>query len=260
MSSIKEPAFFSDSINRRKPIQNEDEYIKLFETAKIDQPIGEASTRYFVDSKSAFQIKNKIPNAKIIILLRDPVERAFSSYHYYLRRAKEEPFNVIMKKSVETDLADDYLLFLVMNGGLYYEHVKRYIDTFGINSVKILFFEEFFSNIKNNFTDLLTFLNVQSDLPSIISTVFNESKKPKNKISKLILSADDLTWKMGIKSIFPFLPSRRILENKFLQSTEKLQLQKKDKLELINFYKNDVQKLKILLRRDFPWVNFNKVN
>ena len=258
MSSIKEPTFFSVSINRRKPIQDEEEYLKLFENAKNDQPIGEASTRYFIDPKSASLIKNKIPNARIIILLRDPVERAFSSYLYYLRREKEESFDVIMKKSIETDLTGDYLLCLVIKGGMYYEPVKRYIDTFGRDSVKILFYEEFFTDIKNNFKDLLKFLGVESEPPRIINTVFNESKKPKNKISKLVLSIDDLIWKMGIKSVFSFLPNRKNLENKFLESAKDSQMSEKEKHELINFYQDDVKKLKILLQRNFPWKNFNQ--
>lgn len=257
MSSIKEPSFFSVSINRRRPIQTEDDYLKLFENAKIDQPIGEATTRYIIDPKSASLIKDKIPNAKIIILLRDPLERAYSSYLYYLRRENKEPFNVIMKRSIETDLTGDYLLCLVIKGGLYYEQVKRYIDTFERDSVKILFYEEFFVDIKNQFKELLKFLGVESTLPEIINTVFNESKKPRNKISKLILDIDDLLWKAGIKSVLPFFPKRKNLEERFLEPIEESQMSGDDKQELISFYQNDVKKLKILLQRDLPWKNFN---
>lgn len=257
MSAMKEPALFSISINRRKPVQDENEYLKLFETARDDQPIGEASTRYFIDPQSPSLIQSKIPNAKIIIILRDPVERAFSSYLYYLRREKHEPFDVIIKKSMHTDLGGDYLLCLVVKGGLYYEPVKRYMDTFGRNSVKVLFYEEFFSDVQNNFKELLKFLNVASEPPKIINTVFNESKKPKNKIAKLILSIDDVVWKMGLKSIFSFLPDRKSLENKFLESAEKSQISNKEKQTLIDYYRDDVNKLKILLQRNVPWNNFN---
>jgi len=256
MSKIKEPAFFSVSINRRKHIHTENEYLKLFKSAKTGQPIGEATTRYFIDPKSSILIKNRIPNAKIIILLRDPVERAFSSYLYYLRRENKESFDLIIKKSMDTDLAGDYLLHLVVNGGLYYESVKRYIDAFGRDSVKILFFEDFFSNIENNFKELLEFLDVKSEPPKIVNTIFNEYKKPKNKISKLILSIDDLIWKIGIKSFLPFLPNRKYLENKYLESGNKPKMSKKEKQKLINFYENDVKKLQTLLGRNLPWKNF----
>lgn len=257
MSEIKEPAFFSVSITRRKPIENEDEYLELFKNAKIEQPIGEASTRYFIDPKSPSLIKNKITNAKIIVLLRDPVERAFSSYLYYLRRENKEPFNMIMKRSMETNLTGDYLLCLVVKGGMYYEPVKRYIEAFGKDSVKIIFYEEFFTDIKNNFQDLLKFLGIESESPEIINTVFNEYKKPKNKTSKLVLSIDDLLWKIGIKSVLPFLPNRKNLENKYLESGEKPKMSEKEKQELIDFYQDDVEKLKNLLGRNLPWKNFN---
>ncbi|AJW71782.1 sulfotransferase family protein [Nitrosopumilus adriaticus] len=256
MSSIKEPAFFSVSINRRKPIQNEHDYLNLFNDAKPEQAIGEASTRYFIDPKSPSLIKNKIPNAKIIIVLRDPVERAFSSYLYYLRREKNEPFNMVVKKSLETDLSGDYLLHLVVKGGMYFEHVKRYLNTFGQNSVKILFFEEFFPDIKNQFKDLLKYLDIKSEPPKIINTIFNEYKKPKNKTSKLVLSIDDILWKMGIKSTFPFLPNRKNLENKYLESGKKPKISEQEKQDLINFYQNDVNQLKNLLGKNIPWENF----
>lgn len=256
MSSIKEPAFFSVSINRRKPIENQDEYRKLFSNANSNQPIGEASTRYFVDPKSAQMIKNVVPNAKIIILLRDPVERAFSSYLYYMRREEYQPFIEIMKRSIETKLSKDYLLFLVIQGGMYYQHVKRYIDAFGIESVKIIFFEEFVNNTEYYFKEILKFLNSKSNVPKIINTKFNNYKKPKNSFSKFILSFDDFIWKMGLKSTLSFLPDRKNLENKFLESSQKPKISQKEKEELINHYKEDVSKLKILLKRDFPWKNF----
>lgn len=259
MSEIKEPAFFSISITRRKPVDDEDEYLKLFQNSKIDQPIGEASTRYFIDPKSPLLIKQKIPQAKIIILLRDPVERAFSSYLYYLRRENPQSFHDVMKKSMETDLSGDYLLCLVIKGGLYYESVKKYIDVFGSDSVKILFYEEFFSDIENNFKDLLRFLEIESKPPEIINKIYNEYKKPKNKTSKLILTIDDIFWKTGFKSIFTFLPDRKNLENKHLKSGEKPKMSKNEKHELIKFYANDVKNLQVLLGRDLPWKNFEDI-
>lgn len=259
MSEIKEPAFFSNSITRRKPVDNENDYLKLFENSKIEQPIGEASTRYFIDPKSPLLIKDKIPHAKIIILLRDPVERAFSSYLYYLRRENSQSFHDVMKKSMETDLSEDYLLCLVIKGGLYYEPIKKYIDVFGADSVKILFYEEFFSDIQTHFKDLLKFLEIESELPDTINKIYNEYKKPKNKISKLILTLDDLVWKTGFKSILTFLPDRKDLENKHLESGEKPQMSENEKLELIKFYANDVKNLQVLLGRNLPWKNFEDI-
>lgn len=258
MSSIKEPAFFSVSINRRKPIQNKEEYLKLFSKARIDQPIGEASTRYLIDPKSAAMIKDHVPKAKIIISLRDPVERAFSSYLYYLIREKKEPFNIIMEKSMKTDLNDDYLLYLVIKGGMYYEQVKRYIEIFGNDSVKIIFFEEFISDVRNQFKDILKFLGVESEPPEIVNTVFNEYKKPKNKISKFLLSFDDFVWKMGIKSVLP-LPNRKNLESRFLKSAKKPIMSKEERLRLIDYYQDDVKKLRELLQRNLPWKNFHEI-
>jgi hypothetical protein len=257
MSAIKEPSFFAPSINRRQPIQNKENYLELFSKAKSDQPIGEASTRYLIDPKSAELIKNTIPNAKIIILLRNPIDRAFSSYLYYLRRENWESFDIILDKSIKSTLNSDYLLHLIVHGGLYYEQVKRYIDIFGYNSVKILFYEEFIANIEKSFKEVLEFLEIDSEIPEIIYTVFNEYKKPKDKISKFILSLDDFIWKLGLKAMIPVFPERKNLEQKFLSTSKKPKISESDQLRLRNFYKEDVTKLQKLLKQDTPWNSFN---
>jgi len=56
------------------------EYEFLFDGVTDEIAIGEASTEYLVFEKSAARIKAAIPHAKIIIVLRNPVERAFSAY------------------------------------------------------------------------------------------------------------------------------------------------------------------------------------
>ena len=257
MSSIKEPSFFAPSINRRQPVQNKEDYLELFSKAKVDQPMGEASTRYLIDPKSAELIKNTIPNAKIIILLRNPIDRAFSSYLYYLRRENWELFDTILDKSIKSTLNSDYLLHLIVHGGLYYEQVKRYIDIFGYDSVKILFYEEFIEDIETNFKEILKFLKIDSEPPEIIHTVFNEYKKPKDKISKFILSLDDFIWKLGLKAILPIFPERKNLEQKFLKASNKPKISEFERLRLMNFYRDDVIKLQKLLKRNIPWKNFN---
>jgi len=256
MCPIKEPSFFSNSFNRKKPIENEQDYLQLFKNAEVNQPIGEASTRYFMDLDVPKKIKQQIPHAKIIILLRDPVERAFSSYLYYLRRENEEKFSEIIKRSLEIKIDDDFLLGLVIHGGMYFENVKRYIDTFGKENVKIIFFEDFATNTKIKFNEILEFLNIRNNQTEIFFDIHNDYKKPRNDFAKFILNVDDYMWKSNIKSIFPFLPNRKNLEGKYLESIKKPKIPEKEKQELIKIYQEDVKNLKNLLQIKLPWKNF----
>jgi len=90
MSPVKEPSYFSHALippgaPKRKRIQNKNEYLKLFEDVKNEKVIGEASPGYLVYPEVAKWIHEIAPTAKILISLRDPVERLFSSYLMYHR-------------------------------------------------------------------------------------------------------------------------------------------------------------------------------
>ena len=110
MSEEKMPGFFN-SVALHMAIKNKEKYLKLFSKAKKSDLVGEATHRYISDPKSAELIKNTLPNVKIIVSLRDPVDRAYSQYFNRLRRGDHPiPFGEYFKKSIEADLAVDYEL------------------------------------------------------------------------------------------------------------------------------------------------------
>ena len=79
MSPVKEPHYFSKSIvpdnHFLKPIRDKKKYLNLFEGAKNEIAIGEASPTYLADPEAPKLIHELVPNAHIIIILRDPIER-----------------------------------------------------------------------------------------------------------------------------------------------------------------------------------------
>jgi hypothetical protein len=83
MSPIKEPHYFAPnavSTAYTTVIHDKDEYLKLFRGIKDEKAIGEASPSYLWDQESADKIHYVVPDARIIMILRNPVERAFSHY------------------------------------------------------------------------------------------------------------------------------------------------------------------------------------
>jgi len=82
MSRVKEPHYFHRSSFKliARSITDKAEYQKLFKSATKEKAIGEASTSYLQDPESASLIHDQVPNAKIIIILRDPCQRAFSGF------------------------------------------------------------------------------------------------------------------------------------------------------------------------------------
>ena len=106
MSSIKEPNFFAlegsnldfngaegkEQIQRlikRESIINIEEYRALFRRAAHETAIGEASPMYLYSPEAPYRIRYYVPEAKLITILRNPVERAYSAFLYMTRDGRE---------------------------------------------------------------------------------------------------------------------------------------------------------------------------
>ena len=131
MSSVKEPRFFEagwEKIGKARflipaRIAGEREYLQLFKEAGESKAIGEASPSYLYDEEAPYLIKEKIPKAKIIISLRDPIDRAYSQYLHFVRAGIEtKPFC----DALFNELGDYYV-----QPGQYSDQVRRYLEVFG---------------------------------------------------------------------------------------------------------------------------------
>lgn len=164
----KEPKYFSPLAKPKN--QTFEDYLKIFEQANQEDYIGEASSAYLTDPMACNHIFNFNPQAKIIIILRNPAERAFSLYNwmvqegYEYERSFEKALNKepkrINKKIPNFWEPEYYYNYLYFHSGLYYEQVKRYLDTFGAN-VQILSFEELKSKQDNVVKALFDFLELR---------------------------------------------------------------------------------------------------
>ncbi len=140
MPAVKEPHFFAQvesggeaetpRVRTYAQFRREEDYLRLFEAAGPERAVGEASTGYLYDDQAPRRIHERVPEAKIIISLRDPIERAYSQYSKNLVEIERGPF-------FEALIEDSARPRKVIGGarlysefGLYYEGVRRYLDTF----------------------------------------------------------------------------------------------------------------------------------
>src|SRR4051812_26973714 len=83
MSPLKEPFYFASNAvqnNASDVIRDKREYLRLFENARGYIAVGEATPIYLWDQDAPWLIHQTVPHARIIIILRDPIERAYSNY------------------------------------------------------------------------------------------------------------------------------------------------------------------------------------
>jgi len=273
LSSIKEPHYFSKKIippnHTSKPIRNEQEYLKLFVNVRNESIVGEASATYISDPEAPYLIHKVSPNSKILISIRDPVERTFSAYLMHRIRG-----NIVKKFHDELNYELTHKLDLSKSSmripaGFYFEQIKTYIDLFGTKNVKIIVFEEWIKNPSNTVNDILKFLGIDYSFKISNPKAFNTFKEirakssshPKGLWQKSILKSK--TVKKLSNSILPknleLKLKNRFLIDSALKTSGRPEMSNDDREILINLFESDVRKLKKLLNHDLPWPNFKKL-
>jgi len=258
MSKIKEPNYFSGKTipddNPLHPIREKKKYLCLFKGVSDEKILGEASPSYLTDPDAPKLIHQLVPNAHIIIILRDPVERVFSDYLMFLRLdvLKSSFHNEVKKALGKNNIFDEQGVRL--QHSMYFENVKRYIEIFGQSQVKILIFEDFISDTKRTVEEVLKFLGIDYSLENFSGEAYNQFVVPRGQVSQFIYK------NRKVRKIAEKLFStsqRKFLKEKFLVSKQpKPKIESEDRKILIDYYKDDVKKLQNFLNRKLPWENF----
>lgn len=256
LPSIKEPNYFTSFVDPKllltKPIRDEKKYLELFKNVKNEKAIGDSSPTYLWDPKSAEMIYKKIPNAKIIIILRNPIERAFSHYLMLFGRGMTKlSFEQVIIES--KDIADDDFSGRVINGGFYSKQIKRYLDIFPKNQIKIIIFEEFANNTKKAVQDILDFLEVEDSPPESVNTIYNQYTEPRGGISSSIMRSNKIK-KFG-KKILPTSLGQSMMNDVLGKKVEKPKLSDKLSKILENIYREEIIEIEKILDIDTQWLN-----
>jgi len=261
MSPRKETHYFAHTVvpdvnHRLHPIRDKKEYLALFENVTDEKIVGEASPSYLPDPVAPKLIHEINPEARILICLRNPVERAFS---HYLPRVKARwnigSFHEELLKEVGYD-TDPYASSLGLQHGLYYQNVKRWQDIFGKEQVKIIIFEDLIKNTKEAIQEILEFLDLDPYYVNFEGKAHNPNRGARGQVAEAVL------WSpIASKIARKFLPNstRQLLSGKILlKKIPKPKIDLEDKKTLIEYYRDDVQKLEQLIDRELPWPNFKR--
>jgi len=181
----KELGYYSNNYG----VNNKEQYLSNFKEANPNQIIGEVCHAYLSSKESADLIKNDIPNAKIIIILRNPVERAYSLYNWMVmegyenkisfERALKREEDFLERKTVKESFLHEYKEnYFYVKSGLYFNQVKKYFDVFGKENVLIIEHKDFKKNQKLYLEKIYGFLNISKE--------FNFEQNQTNKSKKVL--------------------------------------------------------------------------
>ena len=270
MSSIKEPHFFcsdfhleSDRAYGKKrfyDFRSESAYLQLFNKAKNVKVAGESSTNYLYSHVAAEKIYNFNPDAKIIIILREPAKFLYSLHSHYVKFTEENEPDFLTALSLESQRQEEKALsprvtspsYLYYSQRVqYHQQVKRYCDRFKPEQIKVIIFEEFKSDNKRVFREVLEFLGVEPNFTPEYAAV-NVNKEVKFK------SVNNVINNPLVKSITKNLLSQEFNEfvrdnivEKFLwHQAPKASIPEEIRLQLMEQYRPEVIKISELLNRD----------
>lgn len=252
MSPIKEPRFFTPEFytasNKIRPAKRKfplswEEYCYLFKDVSNEIAIGEASTDYLHIPQAPQRIKKTIPNVKVIAILRQPVERAFSAYCYQVRDGYE---NLSFAKAIEEE---DKGIRNYKEIGFYYLQLKRYYDIFDQSQIKVYLSEDLSHNPTLVLQDIFSFLNVEHTFKPELSKK-NTSGIPKYRFIHNIFLKENIIK----KALKPFFSKqlRQLIHGSVRRYnlSAKPSLPHKTHQELIETYREDILNLQNLIQRD----------
>ena len=267
MSPIKEPNFFAfegEDLYSRWPndqkgvnklsVTDLETYRALFSEASDERAIGEASHWYLYSPKAPERIRHYVPQAKLIAVLRNPVDRAYSHFLHSVRTRTERVNDFARAlREEETGNREEWNFEHYVDRGFYYTQLKRYFDIFDRNQIKIYLHEDLNHDTAGVLQDTFSFLGVNKTFLPDVSARRNVSGLPKNKFLDDFLRRPNALKRVLKRHLAPGVWLR--LSNsveKFRNSNlaKPPPLDQEVRQQLIEVYREDILKLQTLLGRD----------
>lgn len=264
MCPVKEPNFFGKDLTGIKAAENLDEYLKLFcnSGSKI---AGEGSVWYLFSKTAAKEIYDFNPHAKIIIMLRNPIDVMYSLHNQLVYDGDNEDiedFELAIKAEKDrkkglripkTCNRPESLLYTEVVE--FTEQVKRYFDIFGVSNVKIIVYDDFKEQTLKVYKEVLSFLNVDCNFQPRIK-IINPSKRVKSKaLQNFLVERPPIVQRIS-KSILPKIIRYRIfMMLKMLNTQYETRFPMKPALrkQLQSDFQEEIKCLSKLLERDLTY-------
>jgi hypothetical protein len=243
----------------RNIIENWEDYICLFKNANEEKAVGEICVAYlyFYENSIKNMEKYLVQSPQIIIILRNPVDRAFSNYKHHVRDGIEPlDFDEAIKREVLRKRKNEkwWWGFEYVDVGFYYNQVKAYIDAFGAEKVKIYLYEDIEENLLKTIRDIFRFLEVDDSFTPEVSNIYNSTATPKYKTLQRFFFDYHHPLKRITRPLFLSIIGKEKTEElvNFFKNKNliKMKMNQKTRKYLIDFYRDDILMLENLIKRD----------
>ena len=261
---FKEPFFFNNS-NYQNGI---DWYAKTYyDDIKNEKWVLDFTPSYLYSDEALFRINeySKGKDLKFIVMLRNPVERAYSHYLHTLRDGLEDlDFNDAIQAESERLLNYEnnllsQLKYSYIYQSLYHKHLSKYFESFGRNNFFVINYDSQLldkSEFKLMISDLQNFLEIKIENLNI-EIKENSASESRFKILQTLVNSNGLHKRLA-RLLFKSKLNRQILINKFRKLNERKMVKKDLEAEFKKnlydkYFHTDVLKLESLLEKKLNW-------
>lgn len=254
----KEPYFFGGS----KQLMTPNNYEKLFLDGKNKKRIGEASVSYLSSKKAALEIKEYDANAKIIIMLRNPVEVMYSLHAQCVFSGRENIKNFEdaladeenrVKKHPDPFTDSNIYMLRYRKIASYSTQVENYLQIFGKDNVHIVIYDDFKDDTDAEYKKILKFLDIDVDFEPNFK-VHNVNQAPKLFFLQKLIHHGPIWWKKLRRKLIPldFLRMRlKATLTRFNEiETKRKEMSPETRGKLIKEFTPEIEKLEKMLDRD----------
>lgn len=238
-----------------------DDYANYFKDAGEGQVMGEICPTYlytYVDTiRNIKEIYgNRYKDLKIMMILRNPAERAWSDFMMH-RMNDDEPIEdfreVIKPEVIESRFKNNFSIgFDYVGVGMYYEQVKAFKDEFP--KTKVFLYEEFCDNSLNVIREIFGFLGVDAGFVPDTERRYNISGRPKSNLLNWLTEGRSPLRKL-VKFVIPYNLRQKIKQMVEARNIRKHDMPEDLKKEMTVLYRGDVLKLQALIGKNLAaWI------
>lgn len=258
MASVKEPRFFNVNIDHDAfmsgSVTNEERYLALFDSCPGAKLRGEASPSYLVDPDTPAAIYARSPEAKIIVMVRDPVDRAYSHFRFHEIRTGRttRSFDEAIEECLAIVGREFYHPRYLLQPGFYSAQIQRYQETFGVDRVRTVLYNDFVSSTESVVAELCEFLQVSLPADLVLTGAQrNAAGAPRNGAARWLMANEVIRTaitRFGLGSKAVEMGKRHLLK---ASTAPPMSASAREVLE--ELYAADTRALAELLGRELPW-------
>ena len=244
----EQPNFRGPGRSSTPPITSIEEYRALFRGVTGETAVGEATPSYIYTPEAPARIRRRLPGAKLIAVLRNPTDRAYSAFLHTVRSGREPlPDFARALGEEEARIRENWHpVFHYKHRGFYSDQLGRYFDAFGRDRVRVYLYEDLSEDPLGVLRDIFGFLGVDETFVPDTSVEYNASGVPRNRaVRSLVKSTNALA--PALKRFLPFGLRQRIKGRLFAKPPPLLPEVRED---LVEAYRPDVLRLQGLIGRD----------